>query len=211
MSIRIALTDDHPLILAGVKKLLEQYAEMEITDCFNSGTSLLEGLQLRQPDVLLLDIQLSDVNGNELIRQIVRNYAGVRILILTNNNSTFFLKDMIRNGCRGYILKTVDGDTLRHAIQEVYQGREYIQPELKEQLLQETLKLRSQPTAQFVLTAREKEVLALIAREFTSAGIAAKLHLSTRTVENHRFSIMQKTGVKNTAGLTRLALELGLY
>src|SRR5690606_28445824 len=133
--------------LAGVKKLLEQYAEMEIIDCFNSGTSLLEGLRLRQPDVLLLDIQLPDVNGNELIREIVRNYAGVRILILTNNNSTLFLKDMIHNGCKGYILKAVDSETLRYDIQEVYQGRVYIQSELKEQLLQETLKLRPQAAA----------------------------------------------------------------
>ncbi len=211
MHIKIALTDDHPLIIGGIKNLLHYYKHIEIIDTYADGNALLEGLKERRPDVLLLDIQLPDRSGNELARLITRNYPDIRILVLTSNNSTFHLKDMIRSGCKGYILKTADKEALVNAIEEVYQGREYLEPSLKDQLLNKVLKLKPDTQqAHASLTSREKEVLALIANEMTSQEIAAHLHISQRTVENHRFSLMQKLHVKNTAGMTKAAMEMGL-
>src|SRR5690606_10173588 len=117
----------------------------------------------------------------------------------------------MRIGCSGYILKNTDVKQLVFAIKEVYKGETYIQPDLKEQMINNMLQFKnSAKMLQPKLTVREKEVLALIVEEYTNQEIAEKLSLSLRTVENHRFSIMNKLDVKNSVGLVRAAIELGL-
>jgi len=208
--IRIDITDDHPMVISGIKNMLYYYKHIEIGNVYHSGKALLEGLEKEQPDLLLLDIQLPDKSGNELARIITKKYPEIRILILTSMDNLFHLKDMMRSGCSGYLLKTADKETLVTAIEEVAAGGEFIQQSLKDQLVHSVLKTKAQKDMISPLTRREKEILALIASEMTNPEIAKKLHLSQRTVENHRFSLMQKLNVKNTAGLTKLALEMGV-
>jgi DNA-binding NarL/FixJ family response regulator len=206
--IRLAIADDHPMIVNGIKNMLQYYRHIEIMQTYGSGTELLQGLQTMQPDVLLLDIQLPDISGNELARLIVRDYPSVKILVVTSMDSTFHIKDMMKAGCRGYLLKTAGKDTLVEAITEVYAGGTYLEASLKEKLLKEVLNKKN--TTITTLTRREKEILNLIAKELTSPEIAALLSISQRTVENHRFSLMQKLQAKNTVSLIRIASSSGL-
>jgi DNA-binding NarL/FixJ family response regulator len=207
INIKLAIADDHPMVVNGIKNMLYYYRHIEISDSWNSGKELLEGLAERQPDVLLLDLQLPDMTGNELARIIARSYPDVKILVITSMESTFHIKDMMKSGCKGYLLKTTSREILLEAIETIYQGGEYIDAQLKEQLLRDVLKKKGPATS---LTRREKEILSLIAQELTSHEIAAQLNISQRTVENHRFSLMQKLNAKNTVSLIKISLEKGL-
>jgi DNA-binding NarL/FixJ family response regulator len=209
MHIKIAITDDHPMVVNGIRNMLYYHKHIEVANVYANGQALLDGLKNEQPDVLLLDIQLPDHNGNELARIISKAYPSVRILAITSMDSIYQLKDMMRSGCSGYLLKTAPKEMLLEAIEKVHAGEEYIEPALKEQLLNSVLKIR-QPKTGMTITRREKEILGLIASGLTSHQIAEQLNLSQRTVENHRFSLMQKLNVKNSMGLTRIALQMGL-
>src|SRR6185437_13512746 len=156
MHIKIAITDDHPMVVNGIKNMLYYYKHIEIGNVYHSGTSLLEGLQREQPDVLLLDIQLPDKSGNELARIISGKYPDIRILAISSMDNTFHIKDMLQHGCLGYIVKTAEASVLIAAIESVYNGEEYIDPSLKEQLLHNLLKTKKQSTIS-TLTIREKE------------------------------------------------------
>lgn len=208
MFIKIAIADDHPMVINGIKNMLHYYKHIDVSRTYRNGKELLEGLSTEQPDVLLLDIQLPDKNGNELARLISPQYPSVRILVITSLDSVFHIKDMMKSGCKGYLLKTSSKEELIEAIERVYKGEEYIDASLKEQLLREVLHKKNTKTSP--LTRREKEILLLIAKELTSHQIAEQLSISQRTVENHRFSLMQKLNAKNTVGLTKTALEMGL-
>lgn len=208
--IKIAITDDHPMVVNGIRNMLYYYKHIEICNTYNSGTALLEGLQKDQPDVLLLDIQIPDKSGNELARIISATYPHIRILAISSMENSFHVKDMMQHGCLGYIVKTAEANVLVEAIETVYAGEEYIDPALKEQLLSSLLKSKKQTDNANMLTRREKEILQLIAAAHTSQQIADELHISVRTVDNHRFSLLQKLNVKNTVALIKTALQMGL-
>ncbi len=208
--IHVDIADDHPMIANGIKDMLYFYKHIELKNFYHSGEDLLNGLTSEQPDVLLLDIQMPDKTGNELARTIIKKYPKVNILVLTSMDDTFHLKDMMRSGCKGYLLKTVDKQTLLSAIEEVAEGGEYIQQILKERLVENVLKLKSRDAASVPLTRREKEILKLIATGWSSPQIGKKLNLSERTVQNHRYSLMQKLGTKNTVELLTAARKMGM-
>ncbi len=210
MHIKIAITDDHPMVINGLEKMLYYHKQIEILATYTSGKDLLEGLEKQLPDVLLLDIQLQDTTGNELVRIISKKYPGIRILVLTSLDNTFHLKDMLQHGCLGYLRKTVDQSILLQAIEAVYNGDEYIEPHLKNQLVNSLIKNKKNINVLPTLTKREKEVLQLILAEHSNKQIADKLFLSERTIENHRFNLQQKLNVKNTLGLMKVALQMGL-
>lgn len=210
--IQVAITDDHPLVLAGLKDMLKSFNDIQITGLYSSGAALLEGLEHEQPDILLLDIQLPDKKGWELAAIISNQYPMVKILAITSFDATGYVKSMMRSGCKGYLLKNTDQQTLVKAIRMVYDGEEYIEPAIKEQMLQNIMHFKKASRNELpVLTRREKEILKLIIEEHTSQQIADKLCLSLRTIENHRFNIQQKLQVKNTVGLIKIAIEMGLY
>jgi len=211
MQIRVAIADDHPLALSGIRSMLSAYEQIIVTATYLTGKALMEGLREAQPDVLLLDVMITDRSGKELAPLIVVAYPQVRMIALTSLDSPAVVKTMMQRGCLGYLLKDTDEATLVAAIEHVYRGLEFIEPSLKEYMIQNMLRYRK--TGQQVmpeLTAREKEVLRLIVAEHTTQEIADKLFISFRTAENHRYSILQKLDVKNTAGLVKLAMQMGL-
>jgi len=212
MSIRVAITDDHLMLVKGLKDTLATNKNIEIIATYTSGNALLAGLQQTQPDVLLLDIHLPDKTGIELAPIILQKYPAIRILILSGADSFFQIKDMIKQGCLGYLLKsTTDQPTLLQAIESVYKGNVFLDPTIREDLLNSMLKdEKGMNAASAKLTKREIEILKFIVAEYSNQDIADRLFLSLRTVENHRFNIIQKLGVKNTVGLIRKAMELGL-
>ncbi|WP_118953075.1 response regulator [Taibaiella helva] len=212
-TINIAIVDDHPLIISGLVAILRPYTQIVVRGTYTSAAGLLEGLKKDCPDVLLLDILLPDVSGKELITTIREAYPALRVLVLTSLDMPSMVSSMLRRGCSGYLLKGAPSNTLIDAIEAVHGGGEYIEPKLKEQLFQNFLRFKEHPRNQIVvpeLTQREKEVLALIAAEYTTREIADKLFISYYTAENHRNNLIQKLDVKNTAGLIKVAIQIGL-
>lgn len=190
--------------------MLHQCSHIQVIATYENGAALLEGLQRQQPDVLLLDVQLPDKNGDELTGIISRKYPSVRILILTSHDSIYYIKTLLRKGAKGYILKTSGQDFLVQAIETVFTGKSFYSPEVNETLVQDTLKIKPPVSLFRQLTPREREILQLIYEEHTSHEIAEKLHISYRTVENYRLGMMQKLDSKNMIGMVKKALQLGL-
>lgn len=211
--IHIALTDDHPMVISGLITLLQPYPHIRIQGTYTTAALLLEGLKFYQPDVLLLDILLPDQSGKDLVPVLRKAYPGLKLLILTSLDVPAMVVTLLRRGCKGYLLKGAEPETLVEAIETVYQGGEYIDEVLKEQLVQNAFQFKSSKQDKAVipeLTQREKEVLVLISEEYTTREIAAKLFISYHTAENHRNNLIQKLDVKNTVGLVKVAIQLGL-
>jgi len=210
--IKVAITDDHPLVIDGLLNAFRDVADIRITGTYRNGTDLFNGLPLEQPDVLLLDLQLPDRNGAELVPVLLQQYPSLHILILSSIESSPYIKEMMQKGCKGYLLKSnTVKSTLVTAIHEVCKGGIYLDPGLKEQLLQEMLVAkRKSDKLNPKITQREREVLNLIAGELSNQEIADRLFISLRTVETHRYNLLQKLDAKNTAGLLRIAREMGI-
>lgn len=214
--IQVFITDDHPLAVAGVMNLLQPYRDIQVTGTFNSGEALLKQLKQTRPDILLLDILLPDINGKDVAAAVSHHYPAVSIIALTSLDTPASVKNMLRNGCKGYLLKNTDQETMITAIRSVYQGQEFIEPQLKDKVFDEAVFYKKQMTEQapdrssIQLTKREKDVLDLILQDNTNQEIAEKLFLSIRTVERHRFNLMRKVGAKSPLGLLKAAVEFGL-
>jgi Response regulator containing a CheY-like receiver domain and an HTH DNA-binding domain len=204
--IKVAMADDHMLVINGLQKIFSGEEDIVLTGTYTNGEQLLAGLQQQEPDVLLLDIQMPGKNGIELAGIISKKFPNIRIIALSNIEILHQVKKMMKQGCSGYLLKDVDPATLISAVHQVYEGYQVIHEKIKAEL---TGNLFGNDNAQ-VMTRREIEILQLIAEEYTNPQIAEKLHISPHTVENHRNHMLQKLGVKNTAGLIRKAMEQGL-
>lgn len=208
--ISIAIADDHPMVINGIQKMLSNYSNIILAQSYVNGSTLMEGLQNSLPDVLLLDIQMPDITGDKLIAQILKRYPELKILILTNFDSSFYLKTMLQHGALGYLLKSTDQKKLIEAIETVYANEEFLEPSMKQQLDEKNQKHKRMAIQQPILSNREKEVIQLIADGYTTQEIAQQLHLGFTTIENYRFNVLSKFGVKNTAMLIKKAVQLGL-
>ncbi len=212
MPIRLAVCDDHRLVVSGIRNALNVCDHIHVIADYASGKELLDGLAIEQPDILLLDIQLPDISGTELAGMISKQYPDVKIIALTSVESVAQVKAMLMHKCRGYVLKTnTDHKMLIDVIEQVYDEKIYIDNEVKELVMQDMVGVRhyNRSTAPKI-TRREREILQLIVNEHSNQEIADKLHLSLYTVENHRFNLMRKLNAKNTAGLVRIALKNGM-
>ncbi len=208
--IKITIVDDHPLVRSGLQHILSNSSDMEIIGSYNNGTELLAGIAANEPNVLLLDINMPGQTGDELAVIISEQYPLVKILALTNLDNVYYIKNMIRSGVHGYILKTTREEILLEAIRTVFAGDQYLEPALKDKVLIDALQTKRQTMADPVLSRREKEVLHFIASNLTSQQIADKLFVSKRTIDNHRLNLMIKLDVKNVAALVKKGVQLGL-
>ena len=208
--ISVAITDDHPLILNGISGIIENEAGMSLFGTFLTAADLAEGLSDKQPEVLLLDINLPDASGLDLCKTYSKQYPSMNIIALTTFSQALIVKGMIQNGAMGYLLKNAPAEELILSIKKVHSGEQYLQNEVKEVLLSAALGETKKTSFIPKLTRREKEVLALIVDQLTTAEIAEKLFVSPKTVESHRLHLIQKLGVRNTAGLVKEALLKGL-
>ncbi|RXK86539.1 response regulator [Filimonas effusa] len=209
-TIEVVITDDHPIVVNGLKKVLDDFEHIQVTAVFHNGNDLLQSIAAHQPNVLVLDMHLPDTTGIEIARIVTKKYPAVKILVLSSSDIILQVKKMLQIGCAGYLLKDSDDLTIVAAIETVFNGGQYLSPSLHQRVVDDMFKTRNIEKKQALLTKREKEVLQLIIDELTSQEIAAKLFISPHTVENHRISLMQKLEVKNTAGLVKKALEGGL-
>ena len=208
--IKVAICDDHNMVLRGIETMLEDTESITITATYSLGKQLLGEIEGNVPNVLLLDINLPDSNGLELCKELTKKYQDLSIIALSNYSETGFIKNMLRNGAKGYLLKNTDKQELITAITTVHKGSNYLPRVIQDILLNDSIGNTSQITFIPKLTRREKEVLNLIAKEHINQEIADILFISSKTVESHRNNLIQKLGVRNTAGLIRVAIEKGL-
>lgn len=210
MLIKVAIVDDHPMLIRGLQNMLSCTSYIEVTGAYLSGSDFLKDISRNVPDILLLDIQMPECSGDELAGMLHKQYPELAILAFTNLEHPYYITSMIKNGVRGYILKSSGETALLNAIQTVYRGSYYFDPVINRQAA-DALKPSSYVSLKKpLLTAREKEVLALIAADFSSQDIAAKLYITKRTVDFHRANLLLKMDAKNAASLVKKAIELGL-
>lgn len=210
MPIKVTILDDHPLVIGGLVSMLQLYSKIRIIGTYTSGPLLLESLAKNRPNILLLDIQMPEMSGHEVAAIVAKQYPDIKMIALTTIDNVHQMKNMMKSGCKGYLLKSADPHLVLEAIENVIDGKIFIDQSIQQQLLNGTSKTRPQAGEKPQLTRREIEVLRYMVDELTSQEIADKLFLSLRTVQHHRFSVMQKLGVKNTAGAIKAALQWGL-
>ena len=208
--IKVVATDDNLLVLKGLEVMLKSYKDICIVSCCLNGEETMAKMLIYNPDVLLLDINLPDISGIELCKTLHKKYPELYIIALTNFNETSFVRNMIKSGANGYLLKNTNKEELQLAIETVYNGKQYLQKSIQKLLLNESIGVSISKTFIPKLTRREDEVLNLIAKEHTTNEIADKLFVSVKTIESHRMHLIQKLEVRNTAGLMCTAIEKGL-
>lgn len=204
------MADDHPMVITGVKDMLADATNIDVVATYANGTELLSNIQLHCPDVLILDIRLGDYSGEELAPMVLKACPAMRILTLTNFDSILYVHTMMNAGVHGYLLKNTDKYTLIEAIETLHSGLPFIKADIQEKLDVFRRTLKRNTSSKNLLTPREKDILKLIAGEYSNQQIADKLCLSMRTVENYRLNIAVKLEVKNTAGLVKKAIEMGI-
>ncbi len=209
--IKVAIADDHHLIAEGISNMLRYHTEIELTANYADGASLMKGLETIQPDILLLDIQMPGLQGDEIAKIIKTTYPGIGIIVLTSFDNIFYIRNMLqKNKVAGYLLKNTTKEALIEAITMVYQGATYVDKAVEKILREDEQIIERQKALGSLLTKRESEILQLIAQNYTSAEIAAQLFISKRTVEHHRESIFNKLDVKKVSALVKKATELNL-
>lgn len=201
MAVKIFITDDHYMIVEGIRSLLQYEKGVEWMGHAMNAASCLAFLEQQQPDVILMDINLPDISGIDLCKEVKAKYSAIHILGLSSFNQQSFIQKMMENGASGYVLKNATREELIEAIEAVMRGEIFLSHEAAA-----TIK-KNEDSKIPVITRREKEVLALIADGLTNHQIAEKLFISTTTVDTHRKNLLAKFEVKNTAILIRLAAQ----
>ena len=203
--IAVFIIDDHPMVIEGIKMLVQHSAIVQITGSAADAYDALEKLKQIRVDVALVDINLPDLDGIELCKQLKQRFPEMKILGLSTFKERSYITRMIGAGASGYLLKNASGEELEDAIQTAHKGRLYMSLEITGILTNP----HEKPEAP-LLTSREKEVLCLIGEGLTNGEIAEKLFISPLTVDSHRKNLLAKFGVKNTAAMVKVGLQLGL-
>ncbi len=208
---RVMLADDHALVRAGLRRLLESQPDLTVCGEEADGESALKALKTAMPDVLVLDLTMPGIDGFEVLRRAKKAEPDLKVLVLTMHANPEYVQRAITEGADGYLLKDSAVQDLVAAIDAVSEGRAYYSPQIHARLA-EILRAgkETEPRPLDVLTDREREVLKLVAEGLATKEIAARLDISGRTVETHRANIMRKLDLRSVARLTQFAIREGL-
>lgn len=209
---RIAVLDDHTLIIEAIGTLVKNNPAYTFAGGFDSSAALLSYIEkYTMPDYLLLDIHLAGEDGIVLCRELVKRFDGIKVIMLTGISEPAVIKNAIKNGCAGFLLKNMKAEELWECLDKIETGELYLHKDVEKIMLQNAIESR-RPSANYIprLSKRETEILQLIAKEMTTQEIADSLFISVNTVETHRASLLSKLGSRNIAGLIKTALEKGL-
>jgi len=214
MMIKIVLVDDHHIVRQGIRTLLEIETDMTVIGETDEQDELVDLLKDNQADVIIIDINMPDVDGITLTRTIKQLYPNIYVIVLSMMDHEKYVAQAFKAGANAFLIKNVSRDELLFAIRFVAQGECYICSEISIRLLHQAMKVISlqSPTkvSDLQINTREMEVLGLTADGFTNQEIAERLFTSKRTVEGYRQSLIEKTGVRNTAALIKYAFQNGL-
>jgi len=206
---RVLLADDHMLVIEGLRRILEP--ECEVVGVVEDGRSLLQAAERLKPDIILLDISMPLLNGVEAARKLRQTVPAAKLIFVTMHADATYVTGAFRAGASGYVLKRCASMELVSAIHEVLQGRTYITPLVRKDILGDMPGSPLWPgEVSGELTERQREVVQLVAEGHTVKEIAEILHISAKTVAFHKSNVMRRLGLRSTAELTKYALEHGL-
>jgi two-component system, NarL family, response regulator NreC len=206
--IRILLADDHVLVRQGFKLILSEQSDMQIAGEAANGREAVEQAEKLQPDIVIMDVTMPELNGIEATRRITSAAPRARVLALSMHKDAVYVREILRAGARGYLLKDSADADLIAAVRAVAKGEGYLSPAISDAVLTDYRRHVTDPLD--LLTTREREVLQMIAEGKTNKEIATILNLSVYTVEAHRGRVMEKLNLHSTGELVRFALRSGL-
>ena len=210
-AIRILIADDHDLVRAGFRALLEKLDDCEVVAEADDGRQALRLVEQLRPDVVLMDVKMPSLNGLEATALITRDYPSVRVVMLSMYTTEEYVIQALRAGASGYLLKDAATAELRLAVQAAVQDEMYLSPSISKRVLQDYIRLVGSGGGMLdALTARQREVLQLIAEGRTTKEIAQILHISVKTAESHRAQLMERLDIHDVPGLVRFAIRIGL-
>jgi DNA-binding NarL/FixJ family response regulator len=212
MSIKVLLADDHKIMREGLRSLIEKEADIKVVaEAAGGRTAVMLATEV-SPDVVIMDITMPDLNGIEATQQIISKAPNIKVLALSMHSDDYFVAGMLKARASGYLPKDCAAKELVQAIRAVIEGETYLSPKVASVVVQGYRRVLSKDrvTSAAELTAREREVLQLLAEGETSKRIAARLQVSVKTVEAHRQKIMDKLNIRTIAGLTKYAIQKGI-
>ncbi len=204
---RIILVDDHQMLIDGLSAILSINTDIEIIKTFTNGKLLIEELANLQPDIILTDISMPEINGYELTKQIKKINPTIHVIALSMSGNIVDINRMIDVGISGYVLKNVGNKELVEAIYKVAQGKMHFSDDVLEEMVKNKNAKPEKAEEHTKFTERELEILKLIVQEYNNAEIADKLFISERTVETHRKNMIRKFNTKTIVGLIKYALD----
>jgi DNA-binding NarL/FixJ family response regulator len=210
-SIQILLVEDHALVRAGIRALLEQLPEVEVVGEASNGYDALRLIGQHQPTVVLMDIGMAGMSGLEVMAQVAQSFPDIRVIMLSMHAHEEFVLQALRSGAAGYLLKDAGTAELELAIRAIARGETYLSPAVSRHVVGEYMRrVGSTPIGLDQLTPRQREILRLIAQGHTTKEIAQQLAISVKTVETHRAQLMERLDIYDVARLVRYAIRLGL-
>ena len=203
--IKIIVVDDHPMVIEGMKAMLNQIRYVELCATASNAYEAMEKVKENQPDLVITDINMPEISGVELTSKLKKEFPNLKIIGMSTFNERSYISQMIQNGADGFLVKSASKEEIETAISSVLDGKMYLSSDAGISN-SEQKQLKNQPT----LTRREKEILTLISEGFTNPQIAEKLFISLYTVETHRKNLLSKFNTNNTASLIKIAATNGL-
>ncbi|MEC4890290.1 MAG: response regulator transcription factor [Nitrospira sp.] len=211
MPIRVVLADDHVLIRAGLRALLHSLPNVQVVGEASDGHEAVAVVEKIQPDVVIMDIAMANLNGLEAASRITRQWPKVRVIILSMHANEEYVGQALNAGATGYLLKGAEPAELELALKAAVRGETYLSPSISKPLVLDYLEHRKDKLGPAIeLTARQREVLQLIAEGCSTKDIARKLGVSVKTVDSHRTELMRRLDIHDVAGLVRYAIRRGL-
>jgi DNA-binding NarL/FixJ family response regulator len=209
--VRVLLADDHTLVRAGIRALLDKLPDVQVVAEATDGRDALNLLKTHQPHVVLMDIAMPGLSGLEATRRMVKEFPNINVLILSMHVSEEYVWQALKAGAAGYLLKGAEFAELALAIKAVARGETYLSPPISKQVIRDYVRrVGGEETLLERLTPRQREILQLIAEGETTKEIAKTLGISLKTVETHRAQLMERLGINDIAGLVRYAVKNGL-
>ena len=207
--VRIALVDDHPVVLAGIRALLQGVPEVELVGEASTGATGLKAICDCSPDIAVIDLSLPDISGMELARQIRRQCPHVKVIALTVHEDRAYVHPVLEAGAKGYLLKRSAADELLRAIRAVDQGDIYLDPTIAEKAVVAAPALAVSNEDSGELSPREEDVLRLVAQGFSNKQIAGQLEVSVKSVETYKARAAEKKGLRSRADIVRYGIRQG--
>lgn len=202
--VRVVLADDHLVVRSGIKALLASMTDLEIVGEAANGRELIDAVERLMPDLVITDLSMPEMNGMKAIAELRARQPELKILVMSMYDTPDFVQGALRSGANGYLMKEASPTELGFAVQSVLAGDSYLSPRVSGQLLEG---LRGERPSDIPLTERQRQVLVMIARGYSTKEIAFELGLSPKTVEVHRARLMERLGISDVAGLTLYAVR----
>ena len=211
MAIRVAIADDHPIVLQGLQQLFERHKDFEVVCCSSNGAAALVDIRTHRPDVLVLDLRMPEMSGLDVLRTLAAEASTVHTVLLTAAVADEDVTEAVRLGARGLILKESPPEALLDCVRRVYRGEQWLERETVTRAFKRVLEREnSAPAASTVLTPRETEIVRMVAQGLRNKVIAERLSISEGTVKVHLHNIYEKFGIDGRLELLLVAREKGI-